>query len=281
MLYVPFLVFGQYHSWDGNGLKSNAKVRCLNIFVNIIYDEHPDYNNSFTDSVYWPPVYNPSLEGVNNTAIPIYLLDWMDTMYVLGQTHGYCTRLYGESSFDSLQIIGDFVVVNLRESTARSVTTTDTLTCRKISQAALNLINVNGLQTIYGHNKISDYDNDQDGKIDYMNLLIRNINREHADINPGSGYGSPPSDSVKIEGVLLTAKNGTQQCVGDGNLYINPTNIVAHEISHSLFGTNNFHTSGGNHRGPGGTMTFLNIQGGYGLMGAAHSGLVGCNGYER
>jgi len=28
-------------------------------------------------------------------------------------------------------------------------------------------------------------------------------------------------------------------------------------------------------------MSFLNLQGGYGLMGAAHSGLVGCNGYER
>lgn len=28
-------------------------------------------------------------------------------------------------------------------------------------------------------------------------------------------------------------------------------------------------------------MAFLNIQGGYGLMGAANSGLVGCNGYER
>lgn len=38
----------------------------------------------------------------------------MDTMYI---PHGTCTRLYGEASFDSLQIIGDFIVVNIREST--------------------------------------------------------------------------------------------------------------------------------------------------------------------
>ena len=49
--------------------------------------------------------------------------------------------------------------------------------------------NGNGLQALYGRNKLSDYDYDQDGKIDFINLLIRNINKQHADINPGSGYG--------------------------------------------------------------------------------------------
>ncbi len=52
-------------------------------------------------------------------------------------------------------------------------------------------------------------------------------------------------------------------------------------MSHTLFGDNDFHTSGGNHRGWGCAMSFPNIQGGFGLMGAANSGLVCCNGYER
>ena len=282
VLLMPILLLAQSHSWDGRGISSKAKVRCLNIFVNIIYDQHPEYNAPFSDTTYWAPISNPALEGVNNAAIPKYLLDWMDTVYVAGQTHGYCTRLYGESSFDSLQITGDFVVVNLRESTARSVTNVDTLTIDKIGRAAIRMINENGLQTLYGHNTLLDYDYNQDGKVDFMNLLVRNINKQHADINPGSGYGTPIGEKINIEGNYIYAKAGTRQCVGDGNFYVNPTNIVTHEISHSLFGSNAFHTSGGNHRYPDGTvMPFLNLQCGYGLMGAAESGLVSCNGYER
>ena len=110
MLYVPFLAFGQYHSWDGApaGIKPNEKLRYLNIFVNIIYDVHPDINNNFDNpNMYWPTITNPDSEGINTAAIPTYLLDWMDTVYVPEQLHGTCTRLYGESSFDSLQITGD------------------------------------------------------------------------------------------------------------------------------------------------------------------------------
>ena len=280
LLTFPVFLFGQEHSWNGDKIAPNAKIRCLNIFVNIIYDQHPEYNGSFSDTTYWPPVTNPSLEGINNTAIPKYLLDWMDTVYVAGQTHGYCTRLYGESSFDSLQITGDFVVVNLLESTVCPHPWIR-LNVDNIGKKAVKLINVNGLQTIYGHNKISDYDCNQDGKIDFLNLIIRNIKKPYAEINPGSGYGLPLSDSLIIEGIPYIAKAGTCQCVGDGDFYANPTNIVTHEISHSLFGDNDFHTSGGNHRGGGCSMSFLNIQGGYGLMGAAGSGLVSCNGYER
>lgn len=276
----PALLFGQAHSWDGKRIASNAQIRCLNIFVNIIYDLHPEYNESFSDDTYWPPVMNPDLEGVNNTALPKYLLDWMDTVYIAGRTHGYCTRLYGESSFDSLQITSDFVVVNLRESTVCPQPWTY-FTLHYIGKAAVDLINEKGLQTIYGHNKISDYDYDQDGKIDFLNFLIRNVKKPFANINPGSGYGSPITFPLFIDGAFYTANAGTRQCVGDGPFYANPTNIVTHEISHLLFGDNDFHTSGGNHRGNGCSMSFLNLQGGYGLMGAAGSGLVSCNGYER
>ena len=76
-------------------------------------------------------------------------------------------------------------------------------------------------------------------------------------------------------------KKGTTQCVGNADIGKNPTSIVCHEISHKLFGGNEFHTSGGNHRGSMELMPFLNIQDGYGLMGCANSSLVGCNGYER
>ncbi|MDY6326163.1 MAG: hypothetical protein SPL47_02475, partial [Bacteroidales bacterium] len=252
---LPVCVFSQSHSWDGNGLASNARLRCLNIFVNIIYDVHPECNDRFQNEQYWPPVSDPALEGINNAAIPTYLLDWMDTVYVPGQLHGSCTRLYGESSFDSLQITGDFIVVNLKEST---VLGHGVFRDYNIKSVAMEMISANAALTLFGQKRADDFN--------ATNVLIRNITRAYGGINPGSGSGG----------------RNTLQCVGDGNFAENPTNIVTHEISHGLFGYNNFHTSGGNHRYPDGTvMSFLNIQGGYGLMGAANSGLVGCNGYER
>ena len=254
LLVFPILCFGQHHSWDGNGIRSNEKLKYLNIFVNIIYDIHPEYDTLFASSTYWPQVSDPYLEGINTAAIPTYLLDWMDTVYNPGLLHGYCTRLYGESSFDSLQITGDFVVVNLREST---VLNRGYFHYALISTIVMEMLNSSSSYTLYGHKSISDFN--------AHNVLIRNITKPYGGINPGSGYGG----------------RNTIQCVGDGNFYANPTNIVTHEISHGLFGSNDFHTSGGNHRGSGCTMPFLNLQGGYGLMGAANSGLVSCNGYER
>ena len=256
LLYVPFIVLGQCHSWDGKSIKPNEKIRYLNIFVNIIYDVHPDINNNFDNpNMYWPTITNPDSEGINTAAIPTYLLDWMDTVYVPGQLHGTCTRLYGESSFDTLQITGDFVVVNIKEST---ILNHGPFHYNTINNVAMGMISQSSAFTLFGHHNLTDFN--------AQNVLIRNITKNYGGLNPGSGSGG----------------RNTLQCVGDGDLSTNPTCIVTHEISHGLFGTNAFHTSGGNHRYPDFTvMSFLNVQGGYGLMGAAHSGLVGCNGYER
>ena len=269
----------QSHSWDGKGINPHSSVHCLNIFINVIYDSHPDTNNLFNTYYDWPTVTDTLLEGVNvASTLPTYLLDWMDTVYVPGNLHGTCTRLYGESSFDSLQIIGDFVVVNIRES---SVLKKGAFTYGNIASAGISLINDNGLHTLYGHDSFAWYDLDNDGRLDFVNVLYRNITKEYGGINSGSGYGGVTAN-VLVEGYIRNSQNGTMQCVGDYNFPSNPTNIVTHEISHSLFGNNSFHTSGGNHRYPDYTvMSFLNLQGGYGLMGASGSSLVGCNGYER
>ena len=52
---LPVCVFSQSHSWDGNGIRSNEKIHYLNIFVNIIYDVHPECNDRFQNEQYWPP----------------------------------------------------------------------------------------------------------------------------------------------------------------------------------------------------------------------------------
>ena len=270
---MPVLLVAQVSSWEGKGISPKGTLFCLNIFVNVIYDIHPEYNQNFVDSTYWAPVTEVTLEGINNTSIPKYLLDWMDTMYI---PHGTCTRLYGEASFDSLQIIGDFIVVNIRESTIIDSGGFDRY---GIPKAAIKMINAHGFETLFHHNSYNSYDMDGNDSLDFVNIFIRNITSQYGGLNSGSGYNRDKFDSIYIGSKRLVFR--TVQCVGTGNITDNPTNIIIHELSHSLFGGNDFHTSGGNHRGDGCMMPFLNIQCGYGLMGAAHSGLVCCNGYER
>lgn len=68
----PSICSSQRNSWDGYfnyGINPHQGCRMLNIFVNIIYDVHPDTNNVFTLTD-WPAVTNPALEGVNNAGIP-------------------------------------------------------------------------------------------------------------------------------------------------------------------------------------------------------------------
>jgi len=277
MLAVPFALTAQeLHSWDGYSLPSNTKGRVLNLFINVIYDVHPDWDPC-QSTEFWPTA---TREGINNDAIPSYLLDFMDTVYRPGQLHGTMTRLYGEASFDSLQLTGDFVVVNVLES--RLCKNGRFFGYNSIIKAAINMINEQGgLTTLYGHNRVSDYL--RNGKYLYnVQIILRNTTKEHNGVGPGCGFGnSATSTPLLIDGEPYLFSKSTIQCVGDQNFAINPTNIVSHEISHLLFGSNDFHTSGGNHRAHGCSMSFLNIQGGYGLMGAANSGLVCCNGYER
>ena len=258
-------------------------MRTLNIFANIIFDVDSTMD-PVEDSPYWHKITDTTKAGVNvSGTFPSYLLDYMDTVYVPGQAHGTITRIFGESSFDSLQIIGDFVVVNLLQSRMYSrFGQGNVFSFNNILTVCLEMINATGgLSTIYGHNRRSDYA--YNGTDLYFSLLyVRNTSTALGGKNQGSGYGNFYSKYIRIENdsVQFSGK-GAVQCVGSSNFGLNPTGVATHEIGHSLFGSNDFHTSGGNHRGGGCTMPWMNIQGGYGLMGAANSGLVSCNGYDR
>ena len=104
--------FAQRNSWDGWMVKPRGEIRMLNFFVNIIYDVHPEREKPFAKTNHWNMVL---LESLNQNP-PDYLLRLMDTVYNPNNLYGCITRLYGESSFDELQITGDFVIVNIKES---------------------------------------------------------------------------------------------------------------------------------------------------------------------
>ena len=275
---MQIALFGQNsHSWDGNGISPNSKFRALSVFINVIFDVNPNFYDSVPPSQYWGQA---SVEGVNNQAIPTYLLDFVDTVYDSGNLHGSMTRLYGESSFDSLQITGDFVVVNVKES--RIINTYHNFNCTSIGNTAIDIINQNGLQTLYHHDSIYDYDVFHNNKVFFAQFMIRNITKDYGGKSQGEGTGSHcTSNKIRIGNNLYSIDKGSMQCVGSVNIAKNTSDVTFHEFSHSLFGTNDFHTSGGNHRGWGGFMPFFTLQGGYGLMGQASKSLMSCNGYER
>lgn len=271
-------VFAQRNSWDGWMVKPRGEIRMLNFFVNIIYDVHPEREKPFAKTNHWNMVL---LESLNQNP-PDYLLRLMDTVYNPNNLYGCITRLYGESSFDELQITGDFVIVNIKESRVLKL---GSFNESNIENAAVDFINEQGgLQTMYGHNDISYYDNGS-GKIGFIQFFFRNITKEYGGDSAGSGYFSTTmlrSKKLLINGNYYPFSGiGTAQCVGTHDVSLNPTGIVQHEISHSFFGPNSFHTSGGNHRRSGEYMPFLPMQCGYGLMGGSGSTLVSCNGYER
>ena len=283
MLFFPVWIAAQNTtcSWNGYEVSPNSKFRTLNIFINVIYDVH-QYTN-IVESAFWPRVTDTLQEGVNVPGtIPTYLLDFMDTAYVPGLLHGTITRLYGESSFNAFQITGDFIVVNVREK--RVITDYIDFQYKNIAKAAVDVINEKGFHTLYGHDDIGYYDYLNHGSFYYTQVVIRNITNEYGGLCCSCGNGHSPLSgaSIIINGVGHSITNlGTTQNVGGGDISTNPTGIMSHEISHGLFGGNSFHASGGNNRSPSCTMPYMNIQGGYGLMGAAGSGLVCCNGYER
>lgn len=300
-------------SANGNMVNPQGQYRVLNLFINIIYDETPHVDPIQKPNDNWPAAFQ---EGINTDA-PSYLEQFMDTEFYASGGYGAMTRLYRESSFDRLVLLGDFMVVNIRQSQIPK--SNDRYFGKELGQfslqllvrAAIRLINENGgLKTIYGHNDVSEYDvftpsgmgkpkpMEPNGKIDFIQIMTRNTNYvdttfvrdgktvnhriQYGQLRYGQGWGNfKPADEIRAGNTFYGYDLGTIQCLGDVNFNDNPTNIIQHEFSHNLFGGNNFHASGGNHYTGGGTNTFFGTEGGYGLMGSYHSGLVSCNGFER
>ncbi len=284
-----------YCSTNGALFPTKGVFRALTIAVNIIYDQTPAANPYPNTGDAWGYT---TTEGINNNP-PNYLLDLFDVNNS-PPYNGCITRLYAESSFNQLIILSDFTVVNIKQSQITPNNPGGSFSRFILMDSVISYINQNGgLNSLYNHNSISDYDFCSlsskglvkplvpDNKIDLTNFLIRNATLAHGDVAPGNGYSYiGPSKMLKIGNGYYgysTATNsdnaGTYQCVGSRNI-ANTKSVLEHEIAHYFLGGNEFHTSGGNHIGDSFTNTFLGVQmGGYG--GLFGGGLRSCNGYER
>ncbi len=300
-------------SFYGHMINPHGQYRVFNLFINVIYDQTPHIDPIQDGNSIWPGARQPGI----NQSLPVYLKEFMDTEYLPAGGYGSMTRLYRESSFDRLILLGDFMVVNIRQSEIPKTNdryfrqTKGSFSIHSLVNTAIKYINAEGgLNAIFGHNTISDFDGftpagsglhkpmEANGQIDFIQILTRNTTYldttfvhnndtvthrlQYGQLRSGQGWGNfKPAAKLLIDGKEYGYDLGTIQCIGDGNITDNPANIIHHEFSHNLFGGNNFHASGGNHYTAGGTNTFFGTEGGYGLMGSYHSSLVSCNGYER
>lgn len=274
----------------GRYFPTQGTFRALTFFVNIIYDQTPTVDpciNSTSNA--WPSSLNNGL----NINPPTYMLSLFDKD-ILPNASGVITRLYAESSFYQLNILSDFVIVNIKQSQITPASSGANFSSDMLIKSVISYVNSIGFQTFYGNNNSAEYDKctpkfdglpkvlQPDNKIDLTCFLIRNSTKTHGGLSRGSGltyYGySLGTNKLLIGGQGFDFNALTYQCVGDGDITLDKKNILTHEFAHLFLGGNDFHTSGGVTNNDSYHNTFFNNQMGYGLF---NGGLLSCNGYER
>lgn len=306
LLTAEFTVQGQqeFSARNGGSIPAHGSFRILNIYINIVYDQTPERDPFYNTET---PVWKAGNPDKLNDNPPTYLLNFLDTEKSGNAPKGLMSRLFYESSLGHFVLLGDFMVVNIRQSEITPVKPGANFGVHDVIRTAINKITqLGGVTTIYGHDSIADYDFFEkgtagkekkfgsNGKIDFLMFCTRNTYRKeeggrvlynYGQLNSGEGnsYESNACSkcSLLMGGKALSNEITTVQNVGVSDNGNACKNISFHEFAHCLFGGNAFHTSGGNHFGTPDAAVFMGLQGGYGLMGGANSSLVSCNGYER
>lgn len=274
-----FSAYTPANSTYGYDFPAKGTYRILTVFVNIIYDADYTKSDPKTNNKYWP-VSNK--EGINELPPKEYF----DALFDVNSSTGYggfYTRFFNQASFGAFILLSDFTCVEIKASRIGAGGQ------HNFVSKLITYINQNGgLQTIYGHNSISDYDKTERGnkkqrspnnKIDYVNIIVRNPNKKLYGFSTGGGYGNISNSTPLLlaDGEKYRIENGTIFGVGHKHLLYEPVTF-SHEFAHALLGGNSFHTSGSNHYGTRNMKTFMGHQYGYGLF---NFGLRSVNAYER
>jgi len=283
---------GIINSWDGAFINPNLNLRMLNILINIIYDVTPGqdpYTEVSGNNIGWPHI-SISQAGIN---VPGTIPTWLEDLFDIQEEdesniHGMFTKKYYESSFGNLHLIGDFIVVNIPQSYVIAGVQGSTGTFEKgdLFNRTIDYINENGgLTTIFGHDDISDYKlPGGDEEIHFGSVMFRNS-------KPGYGtYEAEIGGMFSSSSPILFSDDNTYEvraglifCSGPSESWVlNPVSVMNHEMGHALIAPdNNMHYGGGNGWDHNSGRVFLQMMGGYGLMGQSSTGLVSANAFDR
>ena len=233
-----------FDSRNGYDFPTKGVYRALTIAVNIIYDQTPLADPApRTTNTAWDYT---SVEGININP-PSYLLQLMDVNNVQ-PFNGCLTRLFAESSFNQLVLLSDYMVVNIKQSTITPNNSGSNFSYIQLMNSVASFINNNGgLNTLYNHNSIFDFDFctlissgveksiTPDNKIDIINFILRNTRKEFGSITQGQGYAGinvKPTTLLKINNSYYGYNIGTYQCLGNGDPTPWKKFAMTHEYAH-------------------------------------------------
>ncbi len=254
---VPFSENGWY-------LSPHGTIRILVLFAEIEYDVHPEKDPQPNGSAHWPKGQLPT---------------WKDDVFdpqPLAQPKAMVTRYYHDVSMGDFVVLGDRIdrILTIRESEQKNMSNWSAMAVAEANK-------LGALHTAHGL-AIDDFDlwkevgrvgypkepgPDTPHSYDHVMTILRNSALTH-----GQGSTDPGSS-----GKLYGFDSDSQSRFGAMNAL--PFEILKHEFNHLLLGGNNFHSGGGN--ASQFQSYFINLQGGWSLMGAASSSLLTCSGWDR
>lgn len=256
------------HSQNGWRISPHGTIRVLLLFAEVDYDVDPGKDPHPDGSREWPKGQLPAWKDDVFDPFPSDLPKAM------------VSRYYHDVSLGRFQVLGDYVdeLIVLRQSehgTVHNGHGNGALAVKQLNAGG------GGLRTRHGLT-IADFDlwkrggqpgmpklagPDDPHSYDHVMVVIRNGGLR-------SGTGSVDAGSP---GKLFGHDSDSQSRFGaSGSL---PFEILRHEFNHLLLGGNNFHSGGGN--AAMFQSFFIPLQGGWALMGAAHSSLMSCSGWDR
>lgn len=254
-------------SKNGWYLSPHGTIRILVLFVEIDYDVTPAKDPQPESHPTW-----------TKGELPSWANDLFDPQE-LPQQKAEVSRYYEDISFGQYTVLGDYLdeVITLKESEFPGVHQGHSVGKFAVQQA-------NERSTFKTHSGlgIADFDLWKDGgkqglpkeqgaddphSFDHIMVITRNSPLRHG---TGSTDGGSP-------GKLFGFESDTQSRFG--GMYGLPFEILKHEFNHLLIGGNNFHSGGGN-AAPF-ESNFMNLQGGWSMMGAAGSSLLTCSAWDR
>ena len=254
-------------SENGWYLSPHGTIRVLVLFAEIEYDRSPARDPQPDGAEHWPKGQLPR---------------WKDDVFdpfPSERPKAMATRYYHEMSLGRYTVLGDYIdtILTLKESEHPSIGNAHSIGALAVKEA-----NKMGSLRTHGTLSIPDFDlwkrggkpglpkqigADDPHSYDHVMVIVRNSGLTH-----GQGSTDPGSP-----GKLFGFESDSQSRFGGmGGL---PFEILKHEFNHLLFGGNNFHSGGGN--APIFNSHFINLQGGWSMMGAANSALLTANGWDR
>jgi hypothetical protein len=255
------------HSGNGWLLSPHGTIRILLIFAEIEYDQNPGRDPQPGGATHWP-----------KGQLPV----WKDEVFEPFQKpvpQAVVSRYYQDISMGQFVVLGDYIdqLVTIRESEHRGINNAHGMSGLAVTEAN----KLGALRTRHGLG-VEDFDlwkrggkpgmpkepgPDSPHSYDHVMVILRNSSLTHGQ---GSVDGGTP-------GQLFGYHSDSQSRFGGMNAL--PFEILKHEFNHLLLGGNNFHSGGGN--AAQFQSYFINLQGGWSMMGAGGSSLLTCSAWDR